>query len=114
MQLFGSIFLSSCFVGIALGVPVLEPQQKRQPGSFKIERVPNPHYEPNGLAEIKRAYAKYGFSMPEGFDHELARRGNVKGNVSATPVGNDKEFVSPVTIGGQEFLLTFDTGSSDL
>jgi hypothetical protein len=53
--------------------------------------------------------------MPDGFDHRLARRsGNEQGNVSAIPIGRDKEFISPVTIGGQQFLLNFDTGSSDL
>ncbi|KAI9764090.1 MAG: hypothetical protein M1840_008895 [Geoglossum simile] len=114
MRLHGSIIFS-CLATVALGAPVLESHEKRRPGSFKIEQVRNPHYEPNGLADLKSAYAKYGLSMPEGFDHRLAKRaGDVQGNVSAIPVGRDKQFVSPVTIGGQTFLMNFDTGSSDL
>lgn len=36
------------------------------------------------------------------------------GSVTNTPEGNDVEFLSPVTIGGQTLNLDFDTGSSDL
>jgi hypothetical protein len=36
------------------------------------------------------------------------------GSVSATPVTNDVEFLSPVQIGGQTINMNFDTGSSDL
>ncbi|KAG6043740.1 hypothetical protein E4U17_000856 [Claviceps sp. LM77 group G4] len=35
-------------------------------------------------------------------------------SVSAVPVPNDIEYLSPVTIGGQTLHLDFDTGSSDL
>jgi hypothetical protein len=117
MQLLGSLLLSSCLINIALAAPVLE--QKRQPGSFKIERVRNPHYQPNGPAELKRAYKRYGIDVPVELDRRLAARdatavSNGTGEVANTPVFRDKEFLSPVTIGGQGFLLNFDTGSSDL
>ncbi|KAM7194551.1 penicillopepsin [Naviculisporaceae sp. PSN 640] len=36
------------------------------------------------------------------------------GIVAATPIGNDIEYLAPVTIGGQTLNLDFDTGSSDL
>ncbi|KAL6863610.1 aspartic peptidase domain-containing protein [Trichoderma novae-zelandiae] len=36
------------------------------------------------------------------------------GSVTNTPEGNDVEFLSPVSIGGQTLNLDFDTGSSDL
>ncbi|KAG5973633.1 hypothetical protein E4U55_000345 [Claviceps digitariae] len=36
------------------------------------------------------------------------------GSVAAVPEPNDVEFISPVTIGGQNLNLDFDTGSSDL
>ena len=36
------------------------------------------------------------------------------GAVSATSVESDAEFVSPVEIGGQKIVVTFDTGSADL
>lgn len=48
-----------------------------------------------------------------------AGHGNKQGNnqtgiVAAVPEANDKEFLSPVKIGGQTVTLDFDTGSSDL
>ncbi|KAH0536152.1 hypothetical protein FGG08_006956 [Glutinoglossum americanum] len=113
MQLLSSILFLSCLVNVILAAPVAEPPQKRQPGSFKVKRVRNPHFEPNGPAELKRAYGKYGFSRPTSFDRRLAPR-NGTGKVENAPVFKDKEFLSPVTIGGQDFLLNFDTGSSDL
>ena len=36
------------------------------------------------------------------------------GLVTATPVDNDSEFISPITIGGQTINVDFDSGSSDL
>jgi hypothetical protein len=116
MQLFRSILFSSCiFSSIALAVPVLESQQKRRPGSFKIKQVRNPHYQLDGPAEIRRAYGKYGLSAPKGSDQNLASRaGSDVGRVTNQPILRDKEFLSPVSIGGQTFLMNFDTGSSDL
>jgi hypothetical protein len=39
---------------------------------------------------------------------------NQSGSVAAVPEENDKEYLSPVKIGGQTVNLDFDTGSSDL
>lgn len=39
---------------------------------------------------------------------------NDTGEVEAQPEPNESEYLSPVTIGGQEFNLNFDTGSADL
>ena len=36
------------------------------------------------------------------------------GEVTATPEENESEYLSPVTIGGQQLNLNFDTGSADL
>ena len=36
-----------------------------------------------------------------------------KGSVSASPVGNDQDYVSSVTIGKQTFALEFDTTHTD-
>lgn len=40
--------------------------------------------------------------------------GSEDGSVAANPEANEKEYLSPVTIGGQKFNLDFDTGSADL
>lgn len=36
------------------------------------------------------------------------------GDVTATSVQGDAQFVSQVTIGGQPIVMNFDTGSADL
>jgi hypothetical protein len=43
-----------------------------------------------------------------------ATTGNEDGEVTATPEENESEYLSPVTVGGQELNLNFDTGSADL
>ncbi|RDA91570.1 putative aspartyl protease [Ophiocordyceps camponoti-saundersi (nom. inval.)] len=43
-----------------------------------------------------------------------AQGGDQNGSVEATPEKNDAEYLAPVKIGGQELVLDFDTGSSDL
>lgn len=40
--------------------------------------------------------------------------GSENGVVAANPEENEKEYLSPVTIGGQKLNLNFDTGSADL
>ncbi|KAF2216981.1 hypothetical protein CERZMDRAFT_119702 [Cercospora zeae-maydis SCOH1-5] len=41
-------------------------------------------------------------------------KGSEDGEVSAIPEENEIQYLSPVTIGGQQLYLNFDTGSSDL
>ena len=36
------------------------------------------------------------------------------GNVTNTPEQGDVEFLAPITVGGQQMVMDFDTGSSDL
>ena len=40
--------------------------------------------------------------------------GNEDGETTATPTQNDAQFLSPVTVGGQQMVLNFDSGSSDM
>jgi hypothetical protein len=40
--------------------------------------------------------------------------GEGEGEVKATPEENESEYLSPVTVGGQQLNLNFDTGSADL
>lgn len=110
------------------------PQRKGR--SFKVERVRRDNYVPNGPASLRKAYRKYGFTLPEDFGVETldfqpkARKPKASatatqavaaaqdavetGAVAAKSVSGDTEFVAAVTIGGQTIMMDFDTGSSDL
>lgn len=129
------LFHSSSFLVIALfacsilSSPVPKVNQKR---SFKVNRVAQPGYFPDGPAALRKAYRKFGIAgndikfdaldfkpvslaasgqkvpRPNGDDDEPEN-----GAVSATPTENDVEYLAPVTIGGQKFMMNFDTGSAD-
>ncbi|KAL4946366.1 hypothetical protein BDV06DRAFT_136836 [Aspergillus oleicola] len=120
-------------LGLASGV-VSAPTSLKQPErrSFKVETVrrSNMIYGP---AALRKAYVKYGIVATDiGLDLDDFEP-NVKtavagtsdteakvtepdlvGAVSAKSVEGDASFVSPITIGGQDIVVTFDTGSSDL
>ncbi|KZF23268.1 putative extracellular aspartic endopeptidase [Xylona heveae TC161] len=92
--------------------------------SFKIDRVHNPHHNPNGKAALRKAYQKFSIPIPIGLlynpngqSHVAGQGGQGSGhygNVTATPEANDIEYLAPVTVGSTELMLNFDTGSSDL
>jgi hypothetical protein len=93
--------------------------------SFRIDRVRQANYVPNGPAALRKAYVKFGLddisflpdaNIPASISAETASAstGSEEGEVSASPTQNDAEFLSPVTVGGQTIVMDFDTGSSDM
>lgn len=98
--------------------------------SFKINRVRQENYVANGPRALKKAYAKFGI-IPSGINYDAfddfvpfsssfdrdtvskAAQPNEAGAVTNTPTGNDVEYLSPVIIGGQQFVMNLDTGSAD-
>jgi hypothetical protein len=110
---------------VALSAPTQRQQKKR---SFKVSRIRQRNFVPNGSIALRKAYAKFGL---QGFglvpDLEIATglvpiaelaasngSGSDNGQVSAASSQNDAEFLSPVTVGGQTLVMNFDTGSSDM
>ncbi|KAI4125817.1 MAG: hypothetical protein LQ338_004058 [Usnochroma carphineum] len=90
--------------------------------SFKIHRraIGSPKAR-NGVAELSKAYRKYGWKVPEGLSNKVQIPQNIstkhaggEGTVKTTPEEGDVSFLSPVTVGGQTLMMDFDTGSSDL
>jgi hypothetical protein len=61
-----------------------------------------------------KAYRKFGFELMNRAANTTAAPGSGSGTVAAAPEPNNAEYLSPVTIGGQQVTLDFDTGSSDL
>ncbi|KAL5337755.1 aspartic peptidase domain-containing protein [Aspergillus crustosus] len=107
------------------------PTSLNQPGrrSFKVESVRRSNTI-SGPAALRKAYVKYGIVPSDiGLDLEdfepIVKAAvtstnkdvvepELTGAVSASSVEGDAAFVSPITIGGQELVVTFDTGSSDV
>ncbi|KAH8682339.1 aspartic peptidase domain-containing protein [Xylariales sp. PMI_506] len=125
-----------CWDGLTVASPL---QAITAPGistlggmTFKIQQVPNNAFSgtKNGALAVARTYAKYGAAMSDDLTSAVSQllqqlntsSPNVEavtsnaGDVTATPDGNDLEYLCAVQIGTppQTLNLNFDTGSSDL
>ena len=85
------------------------PYDKRA-GTFSVQQQLNEKYVRNGPAVYAQAFAKFNKPVPA----DLAKAVSGDGSVTATPAATDTEYICPVTIGGQDLQLNFDTGSADL
>lgn len=116
------------FIAFFLSLVIASPIQQQKKRSFKVPRYINPNYKPNGRAAYKRALLKFGFegiefrkggaianALAAANPAQLSQNGTGdNGEVTATASDNDAQFVSPVTVGGQQLVMTFDSGSSDM
>ncbi|KIY01365.1 uncharacterized protein Z520_02917 [Fonsecaea multimorphosa CBS 102226] len=102
------------------------PIQIKQKRSFKVPRIQQHNYKPNGKAAYRRALFKFGLYdiefLPGGevdttikaaIKAQLDESASEDGETSASPTQNDAQFLSPVTVGGQTLVMNFDSGSSD-
>lgn len=70
---------------------------------------------PSTVASSSAAAAATGASSSShAVPAPAAKTDDETGEVTATPADNGAEYLSPVTVGGQNLNLNFDTGSSDL
>ncbi|PGH02346.1 hypothetical protein AJ80_08868 [Polytolypa hystricis UAMH7299] len=113
---------------IAAPTPALQQKSKIQKRSFKVDVIQRRDYVPNGLAAIRKAQRKFGMipthidlgaldiQFEPGVEREALSKAATSlenGEVQNMPTQNDVQYLSPVTIGGQEFVMNFDTGSAD-
>ncbi|KAI4603831.1 Type I transmembrane sorting receptor [Pestalotiopsis sp. 9143b] len=124
--------VKSLLAASLLGLAVAAPTNEVKPGSFKVVQQRNPNYDnstfvPRGALAMYKAYMKYGAPVPDAINKTvteyraakqarlLAKRAG-SGTVTTTPVSDDEEYITPVSIGtpAQTLNLDFDTGSSDL
>lgn len=75
-----------------------------------VQSVPKTRI-PSGPAAVAKTFLKFGKQPPANV--EAAAAGN-DGTVTTSPTQYDSQYLTPVTIGGQQLTLDFDTGSSDL
>ncbi len=119
------LFVLALFLTAVLASPV--HRQSKQKRSFKVPRIQQHNYRPNGKAAYRRALFKFGFSdisfVPNGevatrikaaTDAQVNATDVEDGETSASPTQNDAQFLSPVTVGGQQLVMNFDSGSSDM
>ncbi|EZF12053.1 hypothetical protein H113_07031 [Trichophyton rubrum MR1459] len=128
--------ISTLLVAALLPLALSKPTPRKKTGSFKVHlaRRGETEYSRDGPTDLQRAYAKYGIPTThemEGYQPQPISKfpGNSKatagsgkegvesqgekGEVVNNPTNHDIQFLSPVTIGGQPFIMNFDTGSSD-
>lgn len=132
MHLLLSLILLICLSHHALAIPTV-PRPQTRTRSFQVEHIKPTDYVAHGPTALRRALRKFGitpmnFTGIELDDFELYKINPVsvvssnlnsqetdqEGTVTATSVQGDREFLSPVTIGGQTITMNFDTGSSDM
>ncbi|KAL4807679.1 aspartic peptidase domain-containing protein [Aspergillus unguis] len=121
----------SALIVLGLGYGVVSAPTLKQPErrSFKVESIRRSNTI-SGPSALRKAYVKYGIVASdiglglEDFEPNVkiaatadtnakVAEPELTGAVSAKSVDGDASFVSPITIGGQELVVTFDTGSSD-
>ncbi|RFU73852.1 endothiapepsin precursor [Trichoderma arundinaceum] len=118
---FGSFLVTFLSASLAAGsaIPYVVPN----PGYFEVKRTANKEFTGrNGPLALARAYAKYGVPVSKTLIEAIETVKSAQfikrssGNVTATPDGDDLEYLVPVQIGtpAQTLNLDFDTGSSDL
>ena len=115
------------------------PTATKAGSSFVVNQIPSPKGTTSlskhpGIAAYAKALRKHGASKNTvdrlsrlAYEHKLSIGPAMKGHgkskantsgvsdpISASPIYYDKEFICPLTIGNQQFVVDFDTGSSDL
>ena len=121
MYRFQSLLFVTLLITAVLAAPAQHLRKKR---SFKLPRVRQHNYVPDGTFALRKAYRKFGLGTLDtypgvNFTPKLAATNNgdnstEDGEVPASPTQNDAEFLSPVSVGGQTLVLNVDSGSADM
>ena len=104
-----------------LAVPPPRTPQKR---SFRVHRRQHGTGQRGASRELRKAYRKFDIPLTDGLlerpagnasNESLAKatKSSIKKHSGGGDAG-DVEFLAPIIIGGQQLMMNFDTGSSDL
>src|SRR5271170_3498382 len=107
MTLLSTLVCLLAVSGVSLSIPVTHGTK----GTFVRREA-----EMDGPSEYLRALVKKGINptLPRAIPVEEHLRRRAATAVPATLTSNLASYQAPITIGGQNFLLDFDTGSPDL
>ncbi|KAL8896820.1 MAG: hypothetical protein Q9207_007524 [Kuettlingeria erythrocarpa] len=96
----------SAVIALASSTPIEKKEIKK---NFSVHQtIPKPVL--SGPALVAKTFYKFGKEPPANVKEAAA---NNDGSVVTTPTQYDSQYLTPVTIGGQQLNLDFDTGSSD-
>ncbi|KAL8824685.1 MAG: hypothetical protein Q9170_008077 [Blastenia crenularia] len=108
MRFLENLAAASAIVAFTTASPVDKRVTKKD---FTVHQTVPKNKIMSGPAAVAATFYKFGKQPPANV--KAAAAGN-DGSVTTTPTQFDSEYLTPVTIGGQELNLDFDTGSSDL
>ncbi|KAI4179957.1 MAG: hypothetical protein L6R41_007541 [Letrouitia leprolyta] len=100
-------------VSAIISLAAASPIQQKPPikKDFTVHQSKPKNTIKSGPAAVAYTFYKYGKQPPA---NVKAAAANNDGTVVTTPTEYDSQYLTPVTIGGQQLNLDFDTGSSDL
>ena len=107
MRFAQNIAAASALLTVASASPIVAKPKK----DFVVKQTAAKPSIKSGPAALASAYQKYRKPVPQ---HVAAAAAGNDGSVTTNPSDFDSQYLTPVTIGGQQFTLDFDTGSSDL
>lgn len=97
----------TCLSTIASAVPIAQPRK-----GFTLKQRSVPATQPRSVnlsGVYAGAFSKYGANVPDNIKAAAAN-----GTAVAQPENNDKEYLTPVSVGDTVLNLDIDTGSADL
>jgi aspergillopepsin I len=109
-------FLTSAALVASASLSLAAPaNQHIRRGTFEVKQVAHGKVFKNGPQNMLNTYKKIahvGAVAPS--EVVIAAAAAQTGEVSATPQQYDQAYLCPVTVGSNQLMLDFDTGSADL
>jgi aspergillopepsin I len=104
---------------LAVAAQAAPTAEKRAAGTFSIPAIHNTQYVRNGTAAMLKAYKKFGLKPTQKFSDSFINEITASwkrqdSSVTASPDPTNVEYLVPVSIGGENLDLDFDSGSADL
>lgn len=112
------LLLFTLLVNAIFARPTRNPRLKRR---FKLPRIEQHNYVPDGTFALRQAYRKFGIGKLDTFPGTtlttkltVANKQSAGGGNSTSTPQNEAQFLCPVTVGGQTLIMNIDSGSSDM